>query len=293
VSTKNIFFKAICIALIVAFLVNEVSFAAEEASFRLRHGFGGQACLAVPLLSKPIVGSENLDTKSPVILLWHLIAESQVKNLSKERALGLINETLIKRLPDENLISAYDWRNLNKESKDGKDVFVLPFIDGGKLVFTQEAYDPHDHILKFDLPEGSVTVRAEGVNWKRSDTAAPKQINPAKEPQPPIVEKTQDTTTKTTSVEKPQDSENKPGQTKFEAIGDKLKRLLGWLKIRWDNLAKQIENLRQSPAYNRSILIGSAAISCGRANTSRHAVRQDVLLPGARRTDEARADPKR
>jgi len=254
VSTKHIFFKAICIALTVTFLVNDVSFAADEV----------RSCLAVPLLSKPIVGSENLDTKSPIILLWHLIAESQAKNLSKEQALGLINETLIKRIPDENLINRYNWRNLNKELRGGKDVFVLPFVDGGKLVFTQEAYDPHDHILKFDLPEGSVTVRAEGMNWKRSDTATPKEINPPEKLQPPVVEKSEDTTdtaTRTNTIDRPQDNGNKPDQTKLEAISDKLKKLLGWLKERWDHLAKQIEHLRQSPTYNRSVFLGSACLS--------------------------------
>jgi len=241
VFSKNIFFKAICIILAIAFLANEVSFAAEEA----------RSCLAAPLRSASISGN-ILQSESPVMFLLDTVAQSMIEGLTERQARDLIRETVIQRYPDDKNIRTFDWRNLSEEERPTGKVLILPFVKGGSFVFTREQYDSKIHRLKLDFPEGTVTVRAEGItpSDRVGHTGSSSQPTDAViSLQPPAIEAPQIETPQ--DVETPQAEEAKPKQAKFEIISERLKRLLGWLRA-----------LRQSPAYNRSVLIGGVVIAC-------------------------------
>ncbi|MBI5144078.1 MAG: site-2 protease family protein, partial [Candidatus Omnitrophica bacterium] len=253
--TKSVFFKAICVMLAIAFLANDISFAAEEVRSRL---LVGQGCLAAPLRSAPIVGVTSIDgsptvvddpsassliSKSPVVFFFETIATSLLHNLTAAQARDLINTTVIQQFPDDRNIQAFDIGGLRLESRDNTKVFILPFVRGGALVFTREPYDYGVHVLKFDLPEGTVTVRPEGL------TLSP-QVKANNEPQQPVVERPKEIPSQEAiaeapqaeepQVKQPQGGDSKSDHAKFEGIGERLKRLLG---------------------YNRSVLIGSIALS--------------------------------
>ncbi|NQT21868.1 MAG: hypothetical protein HQ579_00335, partial [Candidatus Omnitrophica bacterium] len=147
---KHILFKAIAIALIIALLWNEASFASEEIRSRLA---GGQACLAVPSRFRSICSiktedgvyridlrnsdEEFLKASPPAFLLYTLAAITGEGIDDRGEALRLINEMISKeRFEDTKFdFSPYDLKNLGYENGE----FILPYSgeESKRLVFSK------------------------------------------------------------------------------------------------------------------------------------------------------------
>ena len=138
---NNIIFRAICIALTIALLVNEVSFATDEM----------RSCLAVPnffnppcqVIYDPASGKYDIGSANPraglpgCYFLWHLIADALHKDLlDAEKLHQLISEIIAKRFSDDKTISNFDWKNMKHENGE----YVLLLSDGTKECrFTKNA----------------------------------------------------------------------------------------------------------------------------------------------------------
>jgi hypothetical protein len=220
----NNIFKIICITLAFAMLANDVSFAAD----------GLRSCLSIPLASNNPARIEALTSEKVRVSFLELIARSLNEGLPVDRTKVLIHELILSKSDPQIIHDVYNFSGLKSGSGAGNPEFILPYAGGkDRLVFSFDK--DHQGALIKEFPLGEKTVYAHRVSQEEP------QPPDSGQPTPPAIEMPQ--------AEQHNDDEIKPDQARFEGLGDKLKRLLGWLRMRWNSLQKQIEPTSSLEAY--------------------------------------------
>ena len=143
---RHILFKSICIALVIALLWNDVSFAADEM-LRLAPNGAKRSALAIPNRFTPpctiiregdyiraidTSGDFHMLERVPELFMLYLVAQALPEGLTKHQAISLIEQTI----PNADSIPDFKWRELENGQGETKE-FVLLYKDK-KWVFSEK-----------------------------------------------------------------------------------------------------------------------------------------------------------
>ncbi|MDD5439167.1 MAG: site-2 protease family protein, partial [Candidatus Omnitrophica bacterium] len=220
----TLLYKIIAVLISLAFLVNDVSFAADELRILTGRNAAAASCLAAPLGTKPFVYIDNaggqlfiqpnpvatrLMQEAPVTMLCVTLATAQDKGLTREQSIALVKQLLDPA--DTHTVAGYNYAAL---SFDGDNI-VIP-SEKHDLIISHEPFDPVRHKEKIEYGDGqtrSLIQRPKTPGaWPQSSKPALTHGRAGLEPAPTVQPDTKK------PAETPTPPEKKPDHADMTAI---------------------------------------------------------------------------